>query len=199
MTNNYGDYLSDEELVALCQERLPGDPRPFSALVSRYQERVMATCLRLMGNKPEAEDQAQEVFIRVYRGIKNFEGRAKFSTWLFQISANTCRTALKKRGRRLQLKENLLSDPEILFSPARPLEEAALVQAETGMVTQALQMLSEEERVILTLRETDELSYQEIADTLDIGLSAAKMRVMRARLALKHAYQTLEKRYDPLG
>jgi RNA polymerase sigma-70 factor (ECF subfamily) len=199
MANNYGHHLSDEELVALCQERLPGDPRPFSALVNRYQERVMATCLRLMGNRTDAEDQAQEVFIRVYRGIRNFEGRAKFSTWLFQITTNTCRTALKKRGRRLQLKENLLSDPEILFSPANLLEEAALVQVETGMVTQALQMLSEEERVILTLRETDELSYREIADTLDIGLSAAKMRVMRARLALKHAYQTLEKRYDPLG
>ena len=87
----------------------------------------MASCLRLMGNKLEAEDQAQEVFIRVYRGIRNFEGRAKFSTWLFQITANTCRTALKKRGRRLRLKENLLSDPEILFSPASPLEEAAMV------------------------------------------------------------------------
>jgi RNA polymerase sigma-70 factor (ECF subfamily) len=199
MANNYGDHLSDEELVALCQKRLPGDPRPFSTLVSRYQERVLATCLHLMGNRPEAEDQAQEVFIRVYRGIGHFEGRAKFSTWLFQITANTCKTALKKRARRLQLKENLLSDPELLFSSARPLEEATLAQAETGMVTEALQMLSEEERVILTLRETDELSYQEITDVLGIGLSAAKMRVMRARLALKRAYQTLEKRYAPFN
>jgi RNA polymerase sigma-70 factor (ECF subfamily) len=144
-----------------------------------------------MGDRPEAEDQAQEVFIRVYRSIGCFEGRSKFSTWLFQVTVNTCRTALKRRARRPELEETLLSKIEaILPSPATP-EESAFAQAEVDMISQALQTLSEDERIILTLRETDSLSYQEIANVLGIGLSAAKMRVMRARLGLRRAYQVL--------
>ena len=191
MINAYGDHLSDEELVALCKKRLPGDPRPFTTLVSRYERQVFATCFRLMGDRQEAEDQAQEVFIRVYRGIPRFEGRSKFSTWLFQVAVNTCRTALKKRTRRPKLDERpLLNLESRLPSPESP-EESTFAQVEVDNLTEALQTLSEDERIILTLRETDDLSYQEIADVLGIGLSAAKMRVMRARLGLQRAYRAL--------
>lgn len=187
----YGRHLSDEELVTLCRHRLPGDPRPFTALVLRYQQRVLATCFRFMGNWDDAEDQAQEVFDKVYRGIRRFEGRAKFSTWLFQIAVNVCRTALRKRSRRPKLAEApLLTLEGLLPSPESP-EEVVLARAEVDMVNQALQTLREDEREVLTLREAAGLTYQEIAETMGIGLSAAKMRVMRARLALRHAYRTL--------
>ena len=191
MANGYGDYLSDEELVALCKERLPGDPRPFAALVSRYEQQVLATCFRLMSDRQEAEDQAQEIFIRVYRGIQCFEGRAKFSTWLFQISINTCRTALKKRTRRPNFEDTSLLHLETALPSTESIEDTMSAKAEVNLVNQALQMLSEDERIILTLRETDGVSYKEIANVLEIGLSAAKMRVMRARLALQRTYRTL--------
>lgn len=191
MANPYGSHLSDEELVALCQKRLPDDPRPFTALVSRYQQPVLATCFQFMGDRQEAEDQAQEVFMRVYRGIQRFEGRSKFSTWLFQITLNTCRTALKKRARRPVVEETSLLELEALLPSSQTSEEAALARAEVDAVAQALQLLNENDRTILVLREADGLTYQEIAEALNIGLSAAKMRVMRARLALQQAYRTL--------
>jgi RNA polymerase sigma-70 factor (ECF subfamily) len=185
------ERLSDEELVVLCKDRLPGDSRPFTALVKRYQQQVLTTCFRLLSNRQDAEDQAQEVFIRVYRGIRRFEGRAKFSTWLYQITINTCRTALKKRATRAEYPETSLATLHTLASPLETPEETALAQAEVDLVTQALQTLSNEERVILTLRETNGLNYGEIAEVLDIGLSAAKMRALRARLSLQRAYQNL--------
>jgi RNA polymerase sigma-70 factor (ECF subfamily) len=191
MANSYGDHLSDEELVILCNERLPGDPRPFTVLVSRYQHQVFATCFRFMDDRQEAEDQAQEVFMRVYRGIRHFEGRAKFSTWLFQITINTCRTALRKRARHPEFTDTPEIDLEVLLPWSESPEETVSAQVEVDMVNQAMEIISEHERLILTLRETDSLSYQEIAAQLGIGISAAKMRVMRARLALRRAYQTL--------
>ncbi len=191
MVNDYGRYLSDEELVALCRQRLPGDSRPFTALVLRYQQRVLATCFRFMGDWDDAEDQAQEVFIKVYGGLRRFEGRARFSTWLFQIAVNVCRTALRKRSRRPKLAEAPLLDLGRLLPSSESAEEVIVARAEADMVNQALQTLREDEREVLTLREAAGLTYQEIAETLDIGLSAAKMRVMRARLALRHACRTL--------
>ncbi|UCC85739.1 MAG: sigma-70 family RNA polymerase sigma factor [Anaerolineales bacterium] len=191
MVNDYGRHLSDEELVALCRQRLRGDSRPFTALVFRYQQRVLATCFRFMGNWDDAEDQAQEVFIKAYREIRRFEGRAKFSTWLFQIAVNVCRTALRRRSRRPTPAEAPLLALERLLPSSESVEEGILARAEANIVNQALQTLREDEREVLTLREAAGLTYQEIAETLDIGLSAAKMRVMRARLALRHAYLTL--------
>ena len=188
MTHKKDTPLSDEELVALCKERLPGDPRPFTALVNRYQQRVLASCFRLMSNRHDAADQAQEVFIRVYRGIHRFEERAKFSTWLYRITINTCRTALAKRARRPLLEESPLPNLETQLPVAESPESAVLAQAEIDLIEQALRNLSTDEQTILILRETDGLSYQEIADVLEIGLSAAKMRVMRARLALQRTY-----------
>jgi RNA polymerase sigma-70 factor (ECF subfamily) len=191
MVNDYGRYLSDEELVALCRQRLPSDPRPFTALVLRYQQRVLTTCFRFMGNWHDAEDQAQEVYINVYRGIRHFEGQAKFSTWLFQIAVNVCRTALRKRSRRPELAEDALLALERLLPSSESAEEVALTRSEADMVNEALHTLREDQHMVLILREAAGLTYKELAEMLDIGLSAAKMRVMRARLALRHAYQTL--------
>ena len=134
MVHNYGDHLSDEELVVLCKKRLPDDPRPFAVLVRRYQRQVLATCFRMLGDWQEAEDQAQEVFIRVYRGIRHFEGRAKFSTWLFQVAVNACRTALKKRARRPKVDENSLLSLEMALASPTTTEEAAFAQIEIEMV-----------------------------------------------------------------
>jgi RNA polymerase sigma-70 factor (ECF subfamily) len=185
------DNLSDEELVELCQKRLPGDTRPFTALVKRYQQQVLTTCFRLMGNRQDAEDQAQEVFIRVYRGLRRFEGRAKFSTWLYQITINTCHTALKKRATRSKYAETSLSTLHTVASPLESPEDTVLAQADLDLLTQALQTLNDEERAILTLRETNGLNYREIAEVLGIGLSAAKMRALRARLSLQRSYREL--------
>lgn len=187
----FGHDLSDEALVALCQQLLPRDSRPFTVLVQRYQHRVLATCFRMMGNSLAAEEQAQEVFIRVYRGIKKFKAQASFSTWLFQIATNTCRTALARRTRQPQLENTSLGYLEHRLPAVGSSEEAAMKLAEQDLVNRALQMLNPDEREILILRETNNLSYKEIAQVQNIGVSAAKMRVMRARMALRQRYLQL--------
>jgi RNA polymerase sigma-70 factor (ECF subfamily) len=170
---------------------LPGDTRPFEALVVRYADKVRATCFRILGDWHEAEDQAQEVFIRMWRGLSHFEGRSSFSTWLFRIAINTCRSALDKRRRR-PLLDSVSFDAFTDRAATSPSPEQAMVtQAEIALLAKAIEALTTDERIVLALRETDALSYQEIATLLGIGLSAAKMRVARARLALRRAYETL--------
>jgi len=183
--------LADEELVALCQKRLPGDTRPFEALVVRYEAQVRATCFRILGDWHEAEDQAQEVFIKVWRGLPGFEGRSSFSTWLYRIAMNTCYNALDRRKRRPLLDIVSVDVLEDRAADSASPEQAVMAQAELKLLSRALERLTADERSVLALRETNALSYQEIATVLDIGLSAAKMRVARARLALRRAYETL--------
>jgi RNA polymerase sigma-70 factor (ECF subfamily) len=189
--------LSDAKLVTLCRERLPGDTRPFEILANRYESQVRATCYRILGDWAEAEDQTQEVFIRVWRGLPEFEGRSSFSTWLFQIAVNVSRSALAKRGRRPQIAESPVDDYESLMASSTSPEQMVLAQSDRDVLADALARLREDERLVLTLREAYEMSYQDIADHLSIGLSAAKMRVVRARMALRHAYEQLVEGDNP--
>ena len=183
--------LTDGELTALCRRHLPGDTRPFEALVVRYEGKVRATCFRILGDWDEAEDQAQEVFIRVWRGLPHFEGRSSFSTWLYRIAINTCCSALDKRRRR-PLSDGASFDALTDRAAASPSpEQAVMAQDEWDRFAKAIEALTAGERIALTLRETNALGYPEIATVLGIGLSAAKMRVARARLALRRAYETL--------
>lgn len=189
--------VSDEELVRLCQERLPGDPRPFRALVDRYRDRVINTAYRFLGDPHDAEEVAQEVFLKVYRGLPAFRAESAFSTWLYRITVNTCKNELRRRNR-----QPTLLDPdgstelaEVLESlgilpPTEPsAEEVVIARQEWDAIQETLNRLSVTDREVLILRDIRGLGYQEIAETLDIGLSAAKMRVRRARLAFQELYR----------
>lgn len=191
MADIYGNQLSDEALVELCREKLPGDTRPFTALTRRYQQNVLATCFRMLGNRQDAEDAGQEIFLRVYRGLHSFEQRAQFSTWLYRITLNVCRSALSRRKRRPPLASAPIDTYENVLTTGETSEDRLLAQAEVLLLNRALQQLAPDEREVLILRETDGLSYREIADVLDIGLSAAKMRVLRARQSLQTITRTL--------
>src|SRR5918997_6740872 len=93
------DALQPEALVRLCQQTLPEDTRAFEALVAQLKGRVYATAYRLLGNPHDAEDQAQEVFIKVYRGIKDLSDPATVVPWIYRITVNTCFDALDRRQR----------------------------------------------------------------------------------------------------
>jgi RNA polymerase sigma-70 factor (ECF subfamily) len=179
---------SDEKLVRLCQERLPGDPRPFRTLVARYRDRVINTAYRFLGDPQDAEDVAQEVFLKVYRGLPDFKGESSFSTWLYRIAVNTCKNELRHRSRQLTLLEPDLESLGINL-PAVPSPEQAITASEQrDAMQETLNRLGETDREALILRDIQGLSYQEITETLGIGLSAAKMRVQRARLAFRELY-----------
>jgi RNA polymerase sigma-70 factor (ECF subfamily) len=185
---SHDQNVSDEELARLCQERLPGDSRPFHALVTRYRDRVMNTAYRFLGDFHDAEDLAQEVFLKVYRGLPDFRATSSFSTWLYRITVNTCRNELRRRSRRPSFLEPDLEGLGIPLPATLSVEQVVIVHEQRDAIQNTLNRLSETDREALILRDVQGLSYQEIAAMLGISLSAAKMRMRRARLAFRELY-----------
>lgn len=187
--------LSDEELVDMNRQAAAGDDRAFETLVERHAGKIIANCRYLMGTAEEVEDLAQEVFVKAYFGLPKFAGRAQFGTWLRRIKVNHCLTRRKARG----------GDPveveaeEASYEPAMRVQPAAerrlYRQDERQRISDVLDSLTDTLRIPLLLRDADGLSYQEIADELGIGVSAAKMRVKRGREAFRVEYSQLE--YEP--
>jgi RNA polymerase sigma-70 factor (ECF subfamily) len=189
--------LSTEELVHHCQHAAPGDTRAFEQIVVRYKDRVFATAYRYMGNRQEAEDQAQEIFLKVYRKIRSLDEPATLSSWIYRIATNTCIDALNQRRRRpattpLDPPEADTAAPEWLIDEhAVSPEEQALRNELRRCLEQALQNLAVDERSVLLMRDLDGRAYQEIAELLKIGLSAVKMRIHRARLAFQRLFERI--------
>ena len=185
---SHDQNVSDEELARLCQERLPGDPRPFRTLVARYRDQVINTVYRFLGNRSDAEDVAQEVFLKVYRGLPDFRAMSAFSTWLYRITVNTCRNELRRRSRRPSLLAPDLESLGISLPTTPSVEQVLIVRQQRDAIQDTLDRLNETDREALILRDVQGLSYREISAVLGIGLSAAKMRVRRARLAFRELY-----------
>jgi RNA polymerase sigma-70 factor (ECF subfamily) len=185
----YGQGLSDEELVRLCQKQLPGDPRPFRALMDRYCDQVINTAYRFLGDPHDAEEVAQEVFLKVYRGLPAFRSESSFSTWLYRITVNTCKNELRRRSRQPTLLDPDLESVGIPLPAVPSAEEVVIARQERDAIQETLNCLSVTDRETLILRDVQGLSYQEIAEVLGISLSAAKMRVRRARLAFRELYR----------
>jgi RNA polymerase sigma-70 factor (ECF subfamily) len=182
--------LPAEELVRRCREAHPGDLRAFELLVRQYQERVFATAYRLMGNRQDAEDVAQEVFLKVHRGIHALEEPATLTAWIYRITTNLCLDALtrqKRRPRTVSLTPPSRAGNEPVEPPYADLrtptpEEAVLRSELHHCLETALVQLDPTTRTMLVLRDVEGRAYQEIAESLLLGLSAVKMRIHRARL-----------------
>jgi len=159
-----------------------GDPRAFEELVIAYQHRVFGVALRMLRNRGEAEEIAQEVFLRVHRAVGNFRGEAKLSTWLYAITSRLCLNRLASGERRMAREgeeslERLRADADPAAHAERGELEAALQRAITE--------LPEERRVVVVLRDFEGLSYEEIAAALDLPLGTVRSRLHRARTDLK--------------
>ena len=151
------------------------------------QTKVLGLCTSLLGDAHQAEDAAQEIFIKAYQSLRSFQGNSKFSTWLYRIAVNHCKDLLRKRSRqRTESLEALIEKSgdqvqnlwEPSFDPRNTKEASDIVE-------KLLAMLSPDERLILTLREVQSLSYQEISETLGCSLDAVKSRLRRARETLE--------------
>ena len=159
-----------------------GDPRAFEELVIAYQHRVFGVALRMLRSRGEAEEIAQEVFLRVHRAVGNFRGEAKLSTWLYAITSRLCLNRLASGERRMAREgeeslERLRADTDPAAHAERGELEAALQRAITE--------LPEERRVVVVLRDFEGLSYEEIAAALDLPLGTVRSRLHRARTDLK--------------
>ncbi len=185
--------LSDTDLVHLCQARGAKDDRPFTELFHRYRIKIWRICYRFTGNAADADDLTQEVFFKAYRGLPAFESRSSFKTWLHRIALNTCQNELRNRRRRPALAETPMEDFEETLA-GEPLRNGAGEKALTWQqINQLLGSVREEDREALYLRDVEDRPFSEIAETLGISLSAAKMRVYRTRLEIQKAYTLLEK------
>jgi RNA polymerase sigma-70 factor (ECF subfamily) len=169
-----------------------GDREAFGRLVQRYQRRVYAAALHILGNHSDADDVTQEAFVRAYRGLASFDGRADFFTWLYRITVNTALNALRsdKRGAALQAKGNT----EVAHVGGRPesLGQAALTPAQqaqqTGEIARVLAAvagLSASLRVTLVLATIEELPHKQIAEILEIPEGTVAWRINEARRLLR--------------
>ena len=186
---DYVEELTDDDLVALCQIRGLKDDRPFRELFHRYQRLVWRACYSVAGNAEDAEDLTQEVFFKVYRALPDFEGRSSFKTWIYRIALNTSKNELRRRSRRPQVSETGVDDMAEFLPTAVSVESEWQKRHQQEKLTTAMAQLREEEFEIIRLKDLEQRSYQEIAEILDISVSAAKMRAQRSRLALKVAYK----------
>ena len=170
-----------EEMIVRLQK---GDEAAFEEFVTAYEKQVYRLALRQLGNPHDAQDAAQEVFLRAYRGIGRFRADAKLSTWVFQIAMNVCIDMVRRQSRRPVVsltqgddEESMIDLPDESYAP-EPIYERRALREE---VQSALKRLSPEHREIIVLRDITGLSYEEIADVLQITTGTVKSRLFRAR------------------
>jgi RNA polymerase sigma-70 factor (ECF subfamily) len=169
-----------------------GDREAFGRLVRRHQRRVYAAALHILGNHSDADDATQEAFIRAFRGLATFDGRADFFTWLYRITVNTSLNGLRsdKRGYALHLRSNAEAQhvggrPEALGQIAQNPAQQAQQTADVARVLQAVGELSPSLRVTLVLATIEELPHKQIAEILEIPEGTVAWRVNEARRLLK--------------
>lgn len=179
---------TEKELVAKAKQ---GDLAAFEALIIKHEKIVFNVALRMMNHSEDAKDISQEVFLKAYRSIGNFDERSAFSTWLYRITHNTCIDEMRKRKgkQNYSLEEGLESEDGIMqrqiADEGDTPEESLLRDERKGEILQALETLSEEHKAAIILRDVKGLPYEEIAEILDLSLGTVKSRISRARNHLK--------------
>jgi RNA polymerase sigma-70 factor (ECF subfamily) len=184
---------SDLELVRRVQR---GERGAFDLLVLRYQHKVVKLVARLLRDPAEAEDVAQEAFVKAYRAIGSFRGDSAFYTWLYRIAVNTARNTMASRQRRPLDYEAELSESEQSVVESRmrhgDTPEAAALSEEIHLtVNRAVEALPEDLRTAIILREIEGLSYEEIAEAMDCPVGTVRSRIFRAREAIDRSLKPL--------
>ena len=177
--------ISDEELMAATAR---GDEYAFELLVKRHQSRMLNLIYRFVGNRTQPGDLAQEVFIRVWQAAPRFKPRAKFTTWIYRITANLCLNELKSSGRKgLVFLEGHIEEGQTLNEESNlssSAEDVLLAEERSRRISAALQSLPKNQRMAIILKKYDDLSYREIARILDCSVSAVESLLARAKTNL---------------
>jgi RNA polymerase sigma-70 factor (ECF subfamily) len=171
---------SDEQIV---RRALAGEPDAFGEIVRRWERRIFALAFGMLGREEEARDATQETFLAAFRNLRNFRGEAKVSSWLHRIAINQCIT----RQRRARVRNETALEDETssaAMTALAPAHESPAQMAEsrerTEIVRRAVRALPPELREVIVMKEFEELTFQEIADVLDLPLSTVKSRLYTA-------------------
>jgi len=187
--------LNELELI---QQLRAGDEGAFKSLVANYQDLVYNTALGIVQNSEDAEDVAQEVFIQVYRSIDQFKGDARLSTWIYRITTTKALDHIRSRKRKKRFafitslfgpNDELVHEPVDFQHPGITLDR----KEQAALLFRMIEQLPENQKVAFTLHKTEELSYQEIADIMQLSVSAVESLLFRARQNLR---KLLEKYYQ---
>lgn len=177
--------LSDEKLVEMCNA---GDTEAFGVIVNRWERKIFALCFGMLGREDEARDAAQETFIAAFRNLGNFRGDAKVSSWLHRIAVNQCLTTKRRTKTRSEefLDEESNEAERVFVAPAGSTPSSISEQGERlYLVRQAVGSLPVDLRQVVVMKEFEEMTFQEISDTLDMPLSTVKSRLYTALKQLR--------------
>ena len=187
--SNHSDEISNSELVRKSQH---GDKAAFEQLVIRHQELVFSLAYKLTGNREMANDVAQEAFIRAWKAIEKFRGDSTFSTWIYRITVNTAWTLRKKAKKHNTLNIDDTYEPIVIDEKKDP-ELVAINSDLSSVLINALDKIPIEQRIIVELKNIEGRSHKEIADYLDISVTAAKVRLHRAHQKLRQILEEVER------
>jgi RNA polymerase sigma-70 factor (ECF subfamily) len=190
-------YLRDPEVQLMLRAK-EGDDEAFSQLVTAYQDRLIAIFYHIVGSQEAAEDLAQDVFLRIYRARHGYEPTARFSTWIFRIANNLASNTRRNQGRRREVSlagsdsgpmgappADQVAVEKSALMPARQLDKREL----QGLVQKALETLNERQRMAVLLHKFEEMSYQDIAETMELTPAAVKSLLSRARENLRQVLE----------
>lgn len=193
------NYTDDEDRALINAFVNEQTKEAVDRLVIKYQDKVFNLCYRFMGNYHDANDCAQETFVRVYRSLANFKGQASFSTWLYRIAVNTCKNKLtsltyrvskmfvrldlskgEQEKRQIEVKDESRS-PEVVFSQSE----------KSKQIQKAINTLPREQKTVVVLRDIEGLSYEEIAQITGHNIGTVKSKLARARKILREKLKGL--------
>lgn len=192
--DSYTSIKSQQEDELLIKEFLADDHHSFDRLVIKYQSMIFNLCLRIIGDYDDANDCAQETFIKVYHNVKNFRFQSSFATWLYRIAINTCRNRISSSKNLIKKKivridnpandnDNPLDIHDCSYSPDIIFEK----NEQTRLIHQAIDSLPNPLKMLIVLRDIEGKSYEEIADITRIHLGTVKSRLARARHLLRES------------
>ncbi|CAL2101294.1 RNA polymerase sigma-70 factor [Tenacibaculum sp. 190130A14a] len=181
--------LSDEELVSKIVQK--NDTHLFAVLYDRYAGVVYNKCYGFSKNKEEAQDLTHDVFVRLFVKLRSFKGKSKFSTWLYSFTYNFCVNYVQRNSEKKKEKVTVVTDQIKEDSDIDEIDDATLFELKSDKLAKALEMISAADKMILLMKYQDDMSIKEISGALELGDSAVKMRLKRAKEKVVKAYNEL--------
>lgn len=186
----------------LIKQAQKGDLNAFETLIIEHEKIVFNIAFRMLPNPEDAKDISQEVFIKLYKNLYKFDWKSAFSTWLYRITVNTCIDELRKRkgketesiNETLDLEESNVNKQ---FESVEPTPEQKMIEKESAQeILSAMNQLSDEHKIILTLRDLQNLTYNEIMSVTGLSMGTVKSRLARARIQLKNILLSKQEHFD---
>ncbi|MFY0603808.1 MAG: sigma-70 family RNA polymerase sigma factor [Flavobacteriaceae bacterium] len=189
MSTHNSIELTDEELVYKIVET--NNTHLFAVLYDRYASVVFNKCYGFSKSKEEAEDLSHDVFIRLFIKLRTFKGKSKFSTWLYSFTYNFCVNYVQRNDHKKKEKVTVVSDQIKENDTIDEIDDATLFELKAGKLAKAMEVIDPNDKVILLMKYQDDMSIKELSQVLEIGESAVKMRIKRAKEKVVKVYHEI--------